>query len=567
MTKKKRSHSRSTSPHTNAPMQRTPAGIMQRTTKVVTNAATTAARQLMSSGSKAMRWNKNQGLDAMVQQGDVSATAIAPSASTPNNNNLGANTTQEYGVMDSNASMLLDLGSRAPRFMTNTASQSSPIRGGQTTTHVSGATPPISQATAPTPSTNPPTSQATAPTPSVIPPGINPSTPPRLNMSGISGVTEVRTDLLDDQAASMSVTGSYIPSPSPRQNTQSPDTHQLQQTLRNSASEMVCTHSSSSDSGGRANTFATALASNTSAVVETVQEGESDDDGEWPEVNLTPRLLNTYNDPNSTYDSGLQELVIDTVDPGCANFAMNVGALGNSSGTPMDGAQNMSFGESTVNGGDTVDGNGGNEGVASSHNFDPSDPVVMAALLTQPPVADPRSPTMIRFDEQVTVTNYLPDHSPNALQTLGTAASTLTGNLGGASAAGSTQGNPTLLQGNPSQGNPASQPSGNTNTNGNPNSNNSSGSGSNQGGSSTNNDPPDPGPVANYLDKLMFAYSTMGGPLENWGIESMIKVADVVRFTPNPTVQSPHQLELSSVRLLVRPDIVDPATDRVYFNN
>jgi len=158
---------------------------------------------------------------------------------------------------------------------------------------------------------------------------------------------------------------------------------------------------------------------------------------------------------------------------------------------------------------------------------------------------------MTRSDEQVTVTNYSPDHSPNALQTLGTATSTLMGNLSGASAAGSTQGDPMLSQGDPSQGKAASQSSGNTNTNGNPNSNNSNGSGGNQGGSSTNNDPPGPGPVENYLDKLVFAYSTMGGSLENWGIEGTIKVADAVQFTPNPTVQSPHQLELSGVRLLV----------------
>ena len=442
----------------------------------------------------------------------MSAAANAPGANAPDSNNLGANAMQECGAMDSrNASLLSDLGSRTPRFVTNTTSQSSPIHGGQTTTHASGATPPISQATAPTPSAIPPISQAAAPTPSAIPPGINPSTPPRLNTSGISGVTEVGTDLLDDQGTSMSVAGSYIPSPSPRQSTQPPDTHQLQQTLRNSASEIVRTYSSSSDSGDGANTFATVLASNTLAVVETVQEGGLDDDEEWPEINLNPRLSNTCNDPSLTHDSGLQELIIDTEDPGCANFAMNVGALGNASGTPMDGAQNMSFGESTVDGGGSDDGDGGNEGVASSHNFDPSDPVVMVALLTQPPVADPHSPTTIRFDEQVTVTSYSPDHSPNALQTLSTAASTLTGNLGGASDAGSTQGNPTLSQGDPSQGDPASQPDGNANTSGNPNSNNSNGSDGNQGGSSTNNDPPDPGPIASYLDKIMFACSAIDG--------------------------------------------------------
>jgi len=136
----------------------------------------------------------------------------------------------------------------------------------------------------------------------------------------------------------------------------------------------------------------------------------------------------------------------------------------------------------------------------------------MAALLTRPPVAGPRSPTTMRFNEQVRVTKYSPDHSPNALQTLGTAASTSTGNLGSASAAGSTQGDPTLSQGDPSQGDPASsQPDGNANASGNLNSNNSNGSDGNQGGCSTNNDPPDPGPIASYLDKIMFACSAIDG--------------------------------------------------------
>jgi len=200
---KRKLRSRSTSPHANAPTQHAPAGLMQRRTKVVTNAVTTASRQLLNSGSKDMRRNKNQDLDATVQQGDVLATANAPGANAPASNNLGANAMQEYGAMDSrNTSLLSDLGSRTPRFVTNTMSQSSPIHSGQTRTHASGAIPH--------------SSQATAHTPSAIPPGINPSTPPRLNTSGISGVTEVGTDLLDDQGTSMSVAGSYIPSPSPR---------------------------------------------------------------------------------------------------------------------------------------------------------------------------------------------------------------------------------------------------------------------------------------------------------------------------------------------------------------
>jgi len=381
-------------------------------------------------------------LDATAQQGNALTTANAPSASAPDSNNLGANATQEYGAMgDSNALMLSDLGSRAPRFVTNPASQFSPVHSNQTTTH----------------------------SPSTIPPGINPSTPPSLNTSGISGVTEVGTDLLNDQGMSMSVAGTFIPSLSPRRNTQSPETHQLQQTLRNSRSELVRTCSSLSDSGDGASVFASLKANNTSAVVETVQEGRSDDDEEWLEVNLNPRLLNACNDLSLTYDSGLQELIIDTIDPGHADFALNVGALGNASGTPLDGAQNVSFGESTVDGGCTINGGEGNKAVASSYNCqDPSDPEVIAALMFQRAVVDPRSPSMIPFNEHVTVAEYSPNHSPNALRTLGTAASTSTGNLGGASATGSTQGDPTSLQGDPSstgstqgdptlsQGNPSS---------------------------------------------------------------------------------------------------------------
>jgi len=163
------------------------------------------------------------------------------------------------------------------------------------------------------------------------------------------------------------------------------------------------------------------------------------------------------------------------------------------------------------------------------------------------------------------VAEYSPDHSPNTLQTIGAAASTSTGNLGGASVTGSAQGNPTLSQGDPS----LSQPDGNANANagGDPNSNNSNGNDGNQGGSSTNNDPPGPGPDENYLDKLVFAYSTMGGPLQNWGIEGTIKVAEVVQFTPDASAQNPNQLALSSVRRLVRPDIVDRVMDNVHFNN
>jgi len=167
---------------------------MQRTSKVVANAATAAARQLMSSGSKAMRQNKNQGSDATVQQGDESMTTNAQGASAFNDNEWSVNATQEHATVDPNASLLSDLESQAPRFATNATSATTPT---------SGATPSASRAPAPAPSSTPPRSQNATLASNAVPHGINPSTPPRLNASGISGVTDVGEDLLSNQGTSM----------------------------------------------------------------------------------------------------------------------------------------------------------------------------------------------------------------------------------------------------------------------------------------------------------------------------------------------------------------------------
>ena len=189
---------------------------------------------------------------------------------------------------------------------------------------------------------------------------------------------------------------------------------------------------------------------------------------------------------------------------------------------------------------------------------------MMATMLTQPPVASPYSPTAIQFDEQAAVTNCLPNHSPK--QTLGLAASALTGNSDGASAVEPTQGNPASSQGNPSQSNPPSlQPDGNDNISGDPNSNNSNGNGGNQGGSGVNNGPQGPHPSRGSLHKLVFACQTMGGPLQNWGIDGAIQIAEVVWFAPIANSPIPNQLALDDVRRLAQPDIVDWVTDHVHF--
>jgi len=396
-------------------------------------------------------------------------------------------------------------------------------------------------------------------------------------------------NLLDAKSATDSgtiVVGTHIPAPSPRRSTQSPVTHQLQQTLHNSASEQVRTYSPSSDNGNGASAFSNWEANNSPTIVETVPEGGSDNDDQWPEgqwpegdglaedltdnaqVDLSTRQSSAPTETGEKYDSGLKELVIDTNDPGRADLVISVGALGNASGTPLDGSQNMSFGERTVNEQRAIDGNNDNEGIlahsgsesSTSYNtpsgFDLSDPDIIADLMTRPPMADPCPPitSTIRFNEQVAVAEYKPSGSPR-----GGVATTSTGNLGGGTNSPSSclPGSDALRQ--------HANTGGSSNSNDSPNSSDgwnsdgSNGNNSNQGGTSNGNDPQGPDPSGNNLNKLVFTYSTTGGPLQHWGIEGMIRVVEVVQITGASIPQ------IRSTRHLIRPKIVDRVTDKMHY--
>ena len=118
---KKKQCSRSTSPQVNAPMQRTPSGPKQRPSRV-TEAVSTGVRQLVSSGLNALTGRRNQSQNSSVtaQQGDASMTVNASSVDVPNDPSSGTNAMLECGAMDPNVLLLSELGSRAPRFGTNT---------------------------------------------------------------------------------------------------------------------------------------------------------------------------------------------------------------------------------------------------------------------------------------------------------------------------------------------------------------------------------------------------------------------------------------------------------------
>jgi len=96
-------------------------------------------------------------------------------------------------------------------------------------------------------------------------------------------------------------------------------------------------------------------------------------------------MSNAPNKASSEYESGLDGLVIDTNDPGQANFVMGVRALGNASGAPLDGLQNMSFSESTVNEEFTIDGDEDVGGtivprINAPLGYDPNDPIYNGPL-------------------------------------------------------------------------------------------------------------------------------------------------------------------------------------------
>jgi len=210
--------------------------------------------------------------------------------------------------MDSDTSFLLDFGARASQAsQASRASQASQV--GANTTHEFS---PIGD-------------QVASPAGNVIASGINLSTPPRLDLSR-DNVTVTSIDLLDTPnttASSDSVVRTHIPAPSPRRSTQSPATHQLQQTLRNNANKQVFRYDSTSparsnDSGDAASAFSAFGANDSPAIVETEQDGNSDDGDEWPEgeglagnladddaqVNLIPRSSKACDKIGIAYDSG-----------------------------------------------------------------------------------------------------------------------------------------------------------------------------------------------------------------------------------------------------------------------
>jgi len=364
-----------------SPNQRSPNNPVQRTLTDTASTVSTSVRRVFDSGAKIMsRRNKNQATSPTVQQDDAfaaiqqdpdatSMTVNTPSVNTPDGSNSGNTAEQGYGAVDvlREASFLSDFGALASQ-----ASQVSQNSHAETNTILEFS--PIGN-------------QVASPGRSDVASGINLNALPRQN-SPRDNVAVTGMDLLDTPNATASndgVTGTLIPAPSPRRSTQSPETHQLQQTLRNNATEQVLRYDyaspTSSNNGGNATSaFFTFGANDRPITVETVKEN-SDDGDEWPEgdglagntagenveVNSAPSTSKADDEAGMAYDSSMamgvastssnagKNLVINTSDPGRGDFVITVGALGNASGTPLDGSHNMSFGENVAGEGRIVD--------------------------------------------------------------------------------------------------------------------------------------------------------------------------------------------------------------------
>ncbi len=105
-----------------------------------------------------------------------------------------------------------------------------------------------------------------------------------------------------------------------------------------------------------ASAFNAVNAHHSPTIVETVSanglnegQGENDPD-DSVRVNLSTKLSDALFDEDASHGSGLGDLLIDaeTEDQGKEDFPILVGPLRNGSETPLDGTQNVSFGEDDV---------------------------------------------------------------------------------------------------------------------------------------------------------------------------------------------------------------------------
>ena len=308
-----------------------------------------------------------------------------------------------------------------------------------------------------------------------------------------------------------------VMTPSLPRTTQSPETHQLQQSIRQNAQEQI----------QAAQTLTTLSRDN-------VNDAEDD---RRVRFNLGDRLEDAANQDedarNAQPGSIYQGLRIETANAESAveGVPIIVGPLGNTSGTPLDGTNNLSFGEYDV---DDLQIEGDEPG------DDPNDPDVMGLLTRPVPTSYRSAPTIAAPSPassvssgsfsltSLTSTQHLDpvdEQDSNVMQhptadstvPIATSLSTTTNIDGAAAGTANVSG---------------SNSGGATNT------------GNNAGTSDSNNDGPSavhpneagrivpffPDPGADHMALVEFGFYVAGGAMTSWGIEGRIQAHHLVRI-------------------------------------
>jgi len=310
------------------------------------------------------------------------------------------------------------------------------------------------------------------------------------NVTGTMDATGATANLLGEHGGS-----AFLPNVTAPRTTQSPDTQAIQRAMRDSAIEYVHNHSGAFSS--------------IETVVDTVNDDGDSLGEEIGPTNLNTALSNASNVVNIINNPNIGRCTVDTSDPvNDPNQAGNIivcGPLGAQSGTPVVGSNGESnepfFGPSSV------------DDVVVVGEETPLDPNTMRSSYSvdrsMTNIIPPSTSSRIQFGED-TMHTYSASDPPGLPSSPSAAPPSQTGTT---SLAGTNSGN-NLNIGNGGSG---------ADNNG----NGAGDAGNGAGDTRDGNDPNNAGDDTDPIEKLVFTYRMMGGPVSAWGLTGRFPVASV----------------------------------------
>jgi len=237
-------------------------------------------------------------------------------------------------------------------------------------------------------------------------------------------------------------------------------------------------------------------------------------------------LSNASNDADLINDPDVGRFTVDANDPGQAGDMIHCGPLGMASGTPMDG-NNEPFSRL-----DSMDE------MVVENKEEPLDLTTTPSLFsTNPSMTDivPPASTRAQFGRDTTHT-YTASDPPGLPSSPGATAPS----QANATSASANSGNDSNSDNNLDAGNNGGDAGGNDNA---------------AGGTCNGDDPQNAGDDANLIEKIIFSYRMVGGPVSTWGLTG--------RFPARPVAYIENQLVAPRGRL-IRSMFVDEVTALVH---